>query len=319
LGLLIFWLTYCPSMEAAVTLPDRFEEQPPAAVSIPKDVPLPVTAATLKSGGIRILAFGDSGTGDEIQMKAARAMENFCARNGCHFALMLGDNIYPAGVQSVDDLQFIEKFEKPYAGLGIPIFGVLGEHDWGRKGEMYNWKAQIAYSKKSKIWHMPSDVYSITYRNLKILALNTNSFPISKYQKDWLREELGTSKAHWNLVMGHRPIHSYGYHGDTDFMVKEALPILCGRADLYLSGHEHNDQVLKADCGLHLIISGAAGKPRPEKVKGSRTLFVNTEPGFAYMVVEENQLTVQMVSFTEEIWYTLIIPKDGTGADMNPK
>ena len=310
LALFIFWLTYCPFLEGAVTLPDSYEEQLPGAVFIPQDVPLSVSEAALKSSGIRILVFGDGGTGNELEMKVVKAMQDFCSKQGCHLAFMLGDNFYPTGVQSVDDPQFIEKVEKPYARLGVPIFAVLGEHDWGRKGEMYNWKAQIEYSKKSEIWRMPSDVYSITWGDLKVFALNTNSFPISKYQKKWLGEELGKSKARWNLVMGHKPIHSYGYHGDTDFMVREVLPLLCGRADLYLSAHEHNEQVLKADCGLPLIIPGSTAKPRSIKAKGPRTLFANDEPGFAYLKVEDKELTVQLVTAAGEIVYTLVIPKE---------
>jgi tartrate-resistant acid phosphatase type 5 len=308
-GFFIFRLIYCPFLEAAGTIPESYDEQPPAAIQIPKDVPLSTREGSIKSDGIKILVFGDSGTGDETQMKVAKAMKDFCGKNGCQFALMLGDNFYKSGVNSVNDPQFVEKFEKPYAGLGFPIFVVLGEHDWGRKGAMFNWQAQIEYSKISKTWHMPSDVYSISFKNLKIFALNTNSLPISKYQKKWLKEELGKSTAQWNLVMGHKPIYSYGYHGDTDFMIREVLPILCGRADLYLSGHEHNDQVLKADCGLPLVISGAAGNPHPENITGPRTLFFSKEPGFAHLQIEDDKLTVQMVSATGEIWYTLVIPK----------
>lgn len=309
LALLISWFTYCPFPEGAVTLPESYDEQLPGAVSIPQDVPLTVSEAVMRSNGIRILAFADGGTGNELEMKTAKAMQNFCIKNGCHLALMLGDNFSPKGVQSVDDPQFIEKYEKLYAGLNIPVFVVLGEHDWGRKGEMYNWKAEIEYSKKSRTWRMPSDVYSIALGDVKIFALNTNSFPISKYQKKWLQEELEKSKAHWNLVIGHKPIHSYGYHGDTDFMVREVLPLLCGRVDLYLSAHEHNEQVLKADCGLPLIIPGSTAKPRSIKAKGPRTLFVNDAPGFAYLIVKDNEITVQLVTAAGEIVYTLVIPK----------
>ena len=80
-------------------------------------------------------------------MKVAATMRKFCAKSECDFALMLGDNIHPRGVQSIDDTQFIEKFEKPYADLRIPVFAVLGEHDWGRNAELYNWRAQIDYTK----------------------------------------------------------------------------------------------------------------------------------------------------------------------------
>ena len=151
--------------------------------------------------GIRIIAFGDSGTDDGGQMKVARAKEKFCAEQGCHLGLMLGDNFRPTGVRSVDDPQFIEKFEKPYAGIGIPFFVILGAHDWGRKGEMFNWKVQIEHSRRSKFWRMPSDVYSVTWGDLKIIALNTNSSPRSQIQKPWLRQELEKSRARWKLVI----------------------------------------------------------------------------------------------------------------------
>ena len=91
---------------------------------------------------------------------------------------------------------------------------------------------------------MPSDIYSVTLGHLKILAPNTNALPESKEQINWLRNELENSKARWNLVIGHKPIHSYGYHKDVDFMVADVLPILCGSADLYFSAHEYNEQVL---------------------------------------------------------------------------
>jgi hypothetical protein len=134
-------------------------------------------------------------------MKVARAKEKFCAEQGCHLGLMLGDNFRPTGVRSVDDPQFIEKFEKPYAGIGIPFFVILGAHDWGRKGEMFNWKVQIEHSRRSKFWRMPSDVYSVTWGDLKIIALNTNSSPRSQIQKPWLRQELEKSRARWKLVI----------------------------------------------------------------------------------------------------------------------
>jgi tartrate-resistant acid phosphatase type 5 len=303
-----FCLIYGSLSQAGVTIPESYDEPTPAAIQIPKDVP--IHKGKTDSDEIRILVFGDSGTGNETQMKVAQAMKDFCSSHGCHFALLLGDNFYSAGVNSVDDPQFIEKFEKPYGSLGIPFFVVLGEHDWGRNGQMYNWKAQIDYTKKSQIWNMPSDVYSVTHENIKIFALNTNSFPISQYQKEWLKEGLGKSTARWNLVVGHKPIHSYGSHGDSDFMIKEVLPILSEKADIYLSGHEHSNQVLKADCGLPLIVSGSAGKPYPEKASGSRTLFANNDPGFAYLKINKDKLTVEMVSSTGEIWYHLVIPKE---------
>jgi len=305
---LVGWLT--GFSEAAATLPNEPIKEQPASIVIPRDIPLEISDQEKTSKGIRIIAFGDSGTGDEGQMKVARAMKKFCAEQGCHLGLMLGDNFHPAGVRSIDDPQFVEKFEKPYAGIGIPFFVILGAHDWGRKGEMFKWKAQIEYSRRSKFWHMPSVVYSVTWGDLKIIALNTNSFPRSHVQKLWLKQELENSPARWKLVMGHEDIHAYGYHGDTDFMVKDVLPLLCGRADLYLSSHEHSLQVLKADCGLPLVVSGAAGTLRPAKDQGPRALFLSVELGFTYLIVKEDELIIQMVSAEGEVRYQMVIPKE---------
>jgi tartrate-resistant acid phosphatase type 5 len=302
-----------PFSEAVVTLPDEPVKEHPVDVVLPRDFPLPVSNQTIASEGLKILVFGDSGTGDEIQMKVAQAMQDYCGKHGCHLGLMLGDNIHPAGVTSVNDPQFIDKFEKPYAGLGFPIFAILGEHDWGRKGNMSNWQAQIEYTKKSKTWCMPSDVYSVTLGEIKIIALNTNSFPISKIQKGWLRKELEESKARWNLVMGHKPIYSYGYHGDTDFLIDGVLPLLCEKADLYLAAHEHKQEVLKAECGLPLLVSGSAGKLRPEVETGPRALFNLPEPGFAYLWIKNNEMIVQVLSAEGAIRYQMIGSKDRTG------
>ena len=315
-GLFIFYLVCCPYLEAAVTLPGEPVEEHPVDVVLPRDFALPISEQVIQTEGIKILVFGDSGTGDEIQMKVARAMQDFCAKQGCQLGLMLGDNIHPTGVASINDPQFLEKFEKPYSGLNIPIFAILGEHDWGRKGNMSNWQAQIDYTKKSKIWRMPSDVYSVIVGDIKIIALNTNSFPVSKIQKGWLRKELEESKARWNLVMGHKPVYSYGYHGDTDFLVEDVLPLLCEKADLYLAAHEHKQQVLKADCGLPLLVSGSAGKLRPEEETGPRALFNLPEPGFAYLWIKNNEMIVQVLSAEGKIRYQLIIPKDPVGKNL---
>jgi hypothetical protein len=140
--------------------------------------------------------------------------------------------------------------------------------------------------------------------------LNTNSFPVSTVQKGWLQKELQESKARWNLVMGHKPIYSYGYHGDTDFLIKDVLPLLCGKADLYFAGHEHKQQVLKAECGLPLVVSGSAGKLRAEVETGPRTLFDMPEAGFAHLWIKNNEIIVKILSDNGEVRYQMVIPKE---------
>ena len=82
-------------------------------------------------GAVSFIAIGDTGTGEEKQYKVAAAMKEVCDELGCDFALGLGDNIYETGVDSVDDVQFIDKFEKPYADVDFPFYMTLGNHDNG--------------------------------------------------------------------------------------------------------------------------------------------------------------------------------------------
>jgi hypothetical protein len=89
---------------------------------------------------------------------------------------------YLSDWHSTDDPQFASKFEKPYRELGIPLFAILGEHDWGRKEKMCNRQAQIDDTKHSSLWPMPSDVCLVTLGVLQILALNTNALPGSEEQ-----------------------------------------------------------------------------------------------------------------------------------------
>ena len=90
--------------------------------------------------------------------------------SGCDFALGLGDNIYETGVDSVDDVQFIDKFEKPYADVDFPFYMTLGNHDNGwlsgdgldnDKGE-FQVDYHYAEDRMSEKWNMPARYYSFT-------------------------------------------------------------------------------------------------------------------------------------------------------------
>ena len=78
---------------------------------------------------VRFIAIGDPGTGSEHQFAVGAAMAQVCEARGCEFVVELGDNIYLSGVSSAYDEQFETKFEAPYAGLDVPFFLVLGNHD----------------------------------------------------------------------------------------------------------------------------------------------------------------------------------------------
>lgn len=190
------------------------------------------------------IALGDYGKGSEQQRRVAQAIEKTCRIRSCEFVLGLGDNIYPAGVSAIDDKQFREKFEQPYANVALPFYMVLGNHDTsglsaGDGGFNPRGDIQLAYARSDKKpsfrWQMPARYYRIpapvedvSRSNLiDIYALDTTTLmspydDIGRYslpqiyqrQQDWLRNAKQRSKAQWQIAFAHHPYLSNGRHGN---------------------------------------------------------------------------------------------------------
>jgi len=237
---------------------------------------------------VRFLAVGDTGTGTADQAAVGQAMARYCAAQRCDFVLLLGDNFYAAGVSSTKDPQWHSKFEVPYALLDLRFFASLGNHDYGG-----NVAAQIDYTQVSRKWRMPARYYYLRRGPAEILAIDTNRFDAT--QTDWLTERLERSDARWKFVFGHHPVYSYGAHGDTPGLKRSLLPVLKGRAQFYLCGHDHDRQVLQTEAGVAYWISGAGSMTRPVK-KGPRTLFAKSALGFAHFTVTDDAVTARMVT-----------------------
>ena len=104
---------------------------------------------------VHFIALGDTGEGNLEQYAVADVMAQVCADQGCDFVLLLGDNIYDTGVEALDDLQWQNKFELPYADLDLPFYAVLGNHDYGNAVDEERANFQVAYSDLSEKWRMP--------------------------------------------------------------------------------------------------------------------------------------------------------------------
>lgn len=240
---------------------------------------------------VRFVAFGDAGFGNEAQRRLARAMESVCGRLGCDFALMLGDNIYMTGVDGPFDPQFVEKFERPYRNLSMPFYVVLGNHDVTRANPEGNDSGdfQVEYSTRpdrpSTKWTMPARSYSFTEGHAFFAAIDMTRYadaydapPEARASLAWLASETTSdafSSATWRVAFSHFPYASNGDHGSAgkydgeegkgkavEDVVEEGV---CGRFDVYLSGHDHDMQWLmpRPECsGTELFVSGAGAEAR---------------------------------------------------------
>ena len=310
----------------------------------PEPLPEPIPAPNQT---VSIIAIGDMGTGADGQYQVSQAIESICKEKACDFAIGLGDNIYDSGVDSINDQQWLTKFEYPYENLDFPFYMALGNHDNSTfDGEGLNNKKgefQVDYTYKtdrfSDKWNMPSRYYRMNAplnsdtALINIFALDSNplaavtdanpkysQLPYKKQQAEWLQNEFSTATAPWKIAFAHHPFISNGRHGNAG--IYDYVPLLgitwfdfmkdnvCDNVDVFISGHDHDLQYLKAkdNCGkTEFIISGAGAKTRAfsNANRNSHYWQKDNTKGFFRLEFKGNTLTVEAYTVESDTTPTL--------------
>jgi hypothetical protein len=283
-----------------------------------------VTAQT-----VRFVAMGDTGKGNQGQKDVAAAVRAKCAASGCDFVQLLGDNIYDSGVSSTTDPQWQTKFEQPYMAISLPFYVVLGNHDYGGEGagwEFAKGANEIAYTAVSTKWKLPAAHYQRTLQHVHFLGLDTNLMMYNRdvdKQKAAVQSWLAASTGTWKIAFGHHPYLSNGSHGNAGNYdglwwvpiaggqgVKSFLDAnICGKVDLYISGHDHSRQWLSGTCkGTELAVSGA-GASTTELPGKNATRFQSDKLGFLYVTIMDRTLTAEFVDVTGKTEFTRTLTK----------
>jgi hypothetical protein len=327
-------------MPDAATLPEQTQNNDAGNIQTPPNDSVPDAGAMVMDAGgnvtpssvLRFVALGDAGRGNAGQYLVADAIDAVCTeRGGCDFALMLGDNIYNSGVSAIDDAQWQEKFELPYADLDFPFYVTLGNHDLGGDGsgnEPSRGDFQVQYAETSDKFVMPGTHYRVTVGNIELVSLNTTSL----YYDDTLvvsrllgyDEENDAQRSHleswnqnpsapWRIAFGHHPYLSNGPHGNAgrydgnvpgfygsgaglkDFFEAHVM----GHFDLYLSGHDHSLQDFGATNGTDVLVSG--GGATHTRLEGETpALWQKNRRGFLLLEATENQLVITFIVVPDE-------------------
>ena len=239
---------------------------------------------------VRVVAFGDFGTGSAAQKQTSAAILEIHKKTPFDFGITLGDNFYTTGMSSPFDPRWKTQWEDLYEPLKIKFYATLGNHDWVQSDSP---AAEILYSSSSSSWRMPAPYYTFTAGPVQFFALDTNE--ISEAQLLWLDGELKKSTARWKIVYGHQPIYSDGEHGDDGVLIERLLPVIKNRADIYLVGHDHIFNHIKPEAGVHFFVAGVGGA-NVYKVKPiDRTLFAQSINGFASLEANSASLTVRFI------------------------
>lgn len=250
---------------------------------------------------------GDAGTGGASQFSVGEAMQ----RENCKNILYAGDVIYESGLSSVDDKQWKQKFELPFAPLinnGATFYISLGNHDIKSANPDKLLKIHSNYSASHSFYYYPSKNFNIKIGDTCLWSIDSNNF--SKIDALSLKESLeSTNTCKWKAVFGHHPIISSGFHGDAGRELSKLLePLLVEFADVYFAGHDHNladeGDVPNAK-GFRQIVSGAGAKLRSVKsCKATSCNFSASTLGFVKAYFKADYVQFDFIDTKNKILYS---------------
>ncbi len=243
---------------------------------------------------VRFVALGDVGHANATQREVAQAVAQVCLSEGCDFGLLLGDNLYPRGLETDDDGP-LRRIWAPYQPLNLPFYAVIGNHD-DSPFDPTRAQRQVAFSQREHLFRMPSRMYHFHALNNDFWAFDTQR--VFWFGSDAHRRWLNGSdrKDGWQIAFGHHPFRSSGEHGDAG--TYEGLPGIpyasgralrtffeeevCGKVDLYLSGHDHHREY-QEHCGVALVVSGTGSSTRPLERRPPSPGFASDAAGFVWV------------------------------------
>ena len=218
---------------------------------------------------LHVVAFGDYGSGRSAQKEVAAAIATRNAEYSFDFGITMGDNMYFCGVRSVDDPKWETHWESMYTPLGFPFYAALGNHDYGNppiicplhRGSP---NAEVERTSVSRSWKMPARYYTFAAGPVRFIAIDTEGW--TQAQLQWIKETLAASQhepgVKWRVVYGHHPIYTSGVHINErriGTLRRQLLPVLLdNQVDVYIAGHDHDMEHLRAD-GMEFLICGAGG------------------------------------------------------------
>lgn len=226
---------------------------------------------------VRMVAFGDSGSGDGFQEAVFAQIMNV----PFDFVLHLGDLAYEQG--TADELE--RTFFQVYAPMlrSFPVFPVIGNHDDATDdGQAY---LDAFVLPENGPQQERERVYSFDWGDVHVAALDTER--INASQAAWLDADLAATQRPWKIVMGHRPPFSSGEHGPNVAFQEAFGPTLeRHHVDLVLSGHEHDYQRFLPHNGVTYIVSGGGGRDTRPVDDSDDAMSAYAEDVLHFLVIE---------------------------------
>jgi hypothetical protein len=231
-------------------------------------------------GPVDLIAFGDSGGGGADQ----RAVRDQMLRVPADLVLHLGDLAYPSATTARLDARVFDMYEALLRS--IPIFPTIGNHD-RKADEAAPYLAAFALPQNGgdERW------YSFDWGPLHVAALDTDRD--LEEQARWLDEDLARSDAPWEIVIGHHPPYSSGWHGSDLAMRRTIAPVLARHGvRLALAGHDHHYERTHPIDGVTYIVSGGGGHSIRAVAPREHSAVAEAVLHFLHLHVTDERLTL---------------------------
>jgi hypothetical protein len=220
--------------------------------------------------------------------------------------LLLGDNAYPCGFENVDDPLW-QQMVDPLLAFGVPVFPVLGNHDYGSRAHVRcSWSTPRVQVEKSgepgyEQWRFPALSYVVQAPLAEIFFLDSTPIaygwePQAEETLEGLRAALEKPRgAPWRILAAHHPPLSCGRHGDQSKTqtFREAIAPLIGSVDLIVAGHDHNLE-LRPPAGEWPLILVSGGGSKLRKAISCDYEGLKRSTGFATLEVTAATLQVDV-------------------------
>jgi hypothetical protein len=286
-----------------------------------------VTAASARAETLSFLAFGDTGKETSWpervmpQYRVGEAMAREDRRAPVQALLLLGDNFYGHGLREETlEKRVRENVAGPYCyflmltragreALGracdrapeathpVPFLTVLGNHDVGLGQGVALQRHGIPDLVGN--WLMPEEARSYELGAGVSLVLFHSTDVVHGAAAHALERALRESKGPWRIVAAHHPLADPGKGWRADYAERVLAAIeAAGRpVHLFLAGHQHSLQALRAPGAALHVVSGAGGaelrriSPTPHE-----RLFAEARFGFVRVDATPDALDVTFFS-----------------------
>jgi hypothetical protein len=245
---------------------------------------------------LSLLALGDTGARPDdpprvhAQLAVASALEAEDRRLAVDALLLLGDHFYDAGLREEELVARVRaNLVRPYCRFlaltaprssevesacetpsgerhPVPLWAVLGNHDYATPGgdELQRKSVPLFLAN----WRMPEPPAAVAEVGHGVSLVLFDSDPVFRgAPPEGLARALREAAGPWRILVAHQPIAVVGTSEQVAYAsfrtrVQDEIAAAGVPVQLYLSGHEHNLQVLEMEPPappLHVIAGGGSG------------------------------------------------------------